>query len=135
VALTASASATGFKVGCNKKVIGMFKDEAAGKQITEFVGLRPKCHALTTNGIDTKKCKGTKKVVIKKRLTVDDYRRCAYNHKPKLLAMNTIHSHKHELFSETINKIALSTADEKRVIQDDLISTLAIRHYRLAGSP
>jgi hypothetical protein len=32
------AAALGFKVGCNKKVIGMFKDECAGKQITEFVG-------------------------------------------------------------------------------------------------
>jgi hypothetical protein len=34
---------TGFKIGCNNKVIGMFKDEAAGKQITEFVGLRARC--------------------------------------------------------------------------------------------
>jgi hypothetical protein len=33
---------SGIKVGVNKKVIGMFKDEAAGKQIEEFVGLRCK---------------------------------------------------------------------------------------------
>jgi hypothetical protein len=31
-----------------------------------------------------------------------------------------------------INKVALSAADDKRVIQDDLVSTLAIGHYRLA---
>ena len=33
---------SGIKIGVNKKVIGKLKDEAAGKQITHFVGLRPK---------------------------------------------------------------------------------------------
>ena len=33
---------SGIKTGVNKKVIRKFKDEAAGKQITQFVGLRPK---------------------------------------------------------------------------------------------
>ena len=32
----------GMKTGVNKKAVGMFKDEAAGKQIEEFVGLRAK---------------------------------------------------------------------------------------------
>jgi hypothetical protein len=36
------AVALGFPIGKNKKVIGMFKDEAAGKQIEEFVGVRAK---------------------------------------------------------------------------------------------
>ena len=31
---------SGILTGVNKKVIGMFKDEASGKQIAEFVGLR-----------------------------------------------------------------------------------------------
>ena len=128
------AVALGFKVGRNKKVIGLFKDEAAGKQITEFVGLRAKCYAYTVDGKDSKKCKGVKKGVVKKRLSIDDYRHCVYGLKPKLLPMNVIRSHKHELYSETINKIALSAADDKRIIQDDLISTLAIGHYRLQAA-
>ena len=35
---------SGIKTGVKKKVIGKFKDEAAGKQITHFVGLRPKLY-------------------------------------------------------------------------------------------
>ena len=36
---------SGIKTGINKNVIGKFKDEAAGKQITHFVGLRPKLYS------------------------------------------------------------------------------------------
>ena len=42
--------------------------------------------------------------------------------------MNVIRSHKHEIFSETVNKIALSADDDKRIILDDKISTLAFGH-------
>lgn len=48
--------------------------------------------------------------------------------------MNVIRSHKHDLYSETINKTALSAADDKRIIKDDLISTYAIGQYRLPTS-
>ena len=33
---------SGIKTGLNSKVLGMFKDEAGGKQIVEFVGLSAK---------------------------------------------------------------------------------------------
>ena len=39
--------------------------------------------------------------------------------------MNVIRSRQHEIFSETVNKIALSADDDKRIIMDDKISTLA----------
>jgi hypothetical protein len=41
------ATAVGFKVGANKKVVGMMKDETAGAEISEFAGLRAKCYALS----------------------------------------------------------------------------------------
>ena len=44
--------------------------------------------------------------------------------------MNIIRSHKHEIYSEQINKIALSCEDDKRVILKDGIHTLAHGHRR-----
>ena len=57
---------SGIKTGVNKKVIGKFKDEAAGKQITHFVGLRPKLFCFKDDDeVETRKAKGVKKKVIK----------------------------------------------------------------------
>ena len=53
--------------GKNKKVIGLMKDELAGKIIKEFVGLRPKTYSyLTDDCEEDKKAKG-KKMCDKKR--------------------------------------------------------------------
>ena len=52
--------------GKNKKIPGMMKDEAGGKIIEEFVGLRAKLYSYKMfEGKEEKKCKGIKKVVIK----------------------------------------------------------------------
>ena len=58
---------SGILTGCNKKVLGMFKDEAGGKIIDEFVGLRSKLYSFKMfEGKESKKCKGIKKSVVKK---------------------------------------------------------------------
>ena len=43
--------------------------------------------------------------------------------------MNIIRSHDHDVYSETVNKVALSYEDDKRVILEDKIHTLAHGHY------
>ena len=48
-------------------------------------------------------------------------------------AMNIIRSHKHEIVTETVSKIALSLNDDKRVIRDDGIHTFAHGHAALGG--
>ena len=39
--------------------------------------------------------------------------------------MNVIRSHCYEIYTDEINKIALSSDDDKRVVMDDGIQTLA----------
>ena len=122
---------SGILTGVNKKVIGMFKDEAAGKQITEFVGLRTKLYSYRMDeGEEEKKCKGVKKAVIKKTISFNDYKDCLFNKSPALRNMNVIRSYMHDIFTETVNKVALSPFDDKRIIQDDGIHTYAHGHYK-----
>ena len=45
--------------------------------------------------------------------------------------MNLFKSEKHEVFTQKVNKIALSADDDKRFILPDGISTLAWGHWRL----
>ena len=122
---------SGIEVGCNKKVVGMFKDEAGGKIISEFVGLRPKLYAYKMHeGKEEKRCKGVKKAVVKRSINFEDYKTCLFMGKPQTRTMNVIRSHRHELFTEEINKIALSANDDKRVILEDGVHTLAHGHWR-----
>ena len=58
-----------------KKVNGLMKDELAGKIMTKFVGLRAKTYSyLIDDGSDNKNAKGTKKCVIKRKLTIENYK-------------------------------------------------------------
>ena len=122
---------SGIEVGCNKKVVGMFKDEAGGKIIREFVGLRAKLYAYKMHeGKEEKRCKGVKKAVVKRSINFEDYKTCLFTGNPQTRTMNVIRSHGHELFTEEVNKIALSANDDKRVILEDGIHTLAHGHWR-----
>ena len=59
----------------SKKVIRKFKDEIAGKVITEFITLRAKAYAyLKKDGSENKRAKGTKKCIIKREIMFENYR-------------------------------------------------------------
>ena len=63
------------QVGVNKKRLGVMKDELGDKIMTEFIGLRPKMYAYRKIGGEVdKRCKGTKKCVVKKRISFEDYK-------------------------------------------------------------
>ena len=68
------------------------------------------------------------KNVTKRSIQFDDYRECLYSRKEQHRKINVIRSHCHEIYTEEINKIALSTDDEKRVIMAEGIHTLANGH-------
>ena len=119
---------SGILTGVNKKVIGMFKDEVAGKQITHFVGLRPKLYSYKVEDEkELKKCKGIKKNVVKRKIDFDDYVKCLFTGEKQMRSMKIIRSEKHDIYSKEVNKIALSNEDDKRLITKDCIHTLALR--------
>ena len=120
------------KTGLNSKVLGMFKDEACEKQIVEFVGWRAKLYSYKMlDGSENKKCKGVTKNVTKRSIQFDDYRECLFSRKEQHRKINVIRSQCHEIYTEEINKIALSSDDDKRVIMAGGIHTLAYGHTNL----
>ena len=108
----------------------MFKDKAGAKQIVEFVGLRAKLYSYKMlDGFEDKKCKGVTKNVTKRSIQFDDYRECLFSRKEQHRKMYVIQCH--EIYTEEINKIALSSDDDKRFIMADGIHTLAYGHTNL----
>ena len=105
-----------------------YKDEVAGKQITHFVGLRPKLYSFKIeNCRGVKKCKGIKKNVVKKGINFEDYVQCLFSGEKQMRNMKIIRSENHDIYSKEINKVALSADDNKRKVTEDKIHTLALR--------
>ena len=108
----------------NKNVIGLMKDELAGRIITEFVTLRPKTYSYLTNDCkEDKKAKATKKCVIKRMIKFNDYENCLLKDDIILKSQQRFISKKHDVYTETINKVALSNNDDKRIVSSDKITS------------
>ena len=119
-----------FYFGENKKVIGKFKDEAAGIPITEFVGLKSKMYSyIKDNGLGGKTAKGVKKNVIRNDMRHVNYNDVLMNNTQMRHKMRSIRSVKHQLGTYEINKISLSCFDDKRYIHDNGITSYAYGHY------
>ena len=116
----------------NKKVIGKFKDEAAGVPITEFVGLRSKMYSyIKENQKGGKTAKGIKKSVIKNDITHENYKQTLMNNEQIYHKMKTIRSENHILGSYEINKVSLSCFDDKRYIHKNGIRSYAYGHKNI----
>ena len=104
------------KIGKNKKVIGLFKDELGGKIMKEFVGLRTKTWTyLMDDDSKHKKVKGAKKCVMKWELMFKNYKDCLFNGKTIPKSQQRFKSDHHDLYTEEVNKIALSSDNDKRM--------------------
>ena len=101
--------------GKNKEVIDLFKDELGGKIMKEFAGLKVETYVyLMDDGTEHKKAKGTKKCVIKRELMFKNYKDCQSNDEIILKSQQRFKSDHHNVYTEQINKIALSSNDDKR---------------------
>ena len=115
---------TPLPIGKNKKVIGLMKDELGGKIMSEFVALRSKTYSyLRDDCKEDEKAKGTKKCVIKRRLKFSDYKDCLLNNEIILKSQQRFKREKHDVYTEEVNKITLSSNDDKRLQTFDRITS------------
>ena len=111
-------------IGKNKKVPGLLKDELGEKIIANFAGLRPKTYAhLMNDGNEHKKGKGTKRCVIKQKIMFENYKTCFFNNKTVCRSQQRFKSYYHDVHTEELNKIPLSSNDDKRLQTFDSIKT------------
>ena len=111
----------------NKKIIGKFKDEAAGVPVVES-----KMYSyLKDNDVCGKTAKGIKKYIIIKNIKHEDYKEVLFNNKQMHHTIKTIRSNNHQLGSFELSKISLSCFDEKRFIHQNGITSYAYGHYQI----
>ena len=111
-------------IGINKKVSGKFKDELGGKIITGFCTLRAKTYIyITEDGGVHKRAKGTKKCIIKREIMLEHYKDCSFNSKIVIELQQKFRSDHHRVYTEEVNKIALSSNDDKRIQKYDKVTT------------
>ena len=90
----------------------------------EFCAFRPKAYAnLIDDDSEKKKAKGTKKCVIKRNIKFKDYKDCLFNNKIILKSQQRFKSDHHNIYTIEINKIALSSNDDKRLQTFDRVTT------------
>ena len=112
----------------NEKVIGKMKDEAKGKVIDEFAGLKSKMlYIKDVVGKENTTGKEINSAVvenIKHEKNID----VLFNEKIMRHKMKRIQSKLHRIGTYDVSKISLFCFDDKRYILDDDINTLAYFH-------
>ena len=56
-------------------------------------------------------------------LKFEDYEKCLFDNEPMLKSQQRFRSENHEVYTENINKIALSSNDDKRIVTSDRITS------------
>jgi len=130
-----------------KKVPGFFSDETKGHIMTEFCALRAKSYAFNIYveeednekdeedrvGGEKIKAKGVRSHVVKNHMTLEDHRKCLFGEEGLELYRDnvSIRSFNHQLMTIKTKKLTYNSYDDKRVVLEDKINTLAHRHYSI----
>lgn len=124
----------------NKKVVGKFKDETQSKIIKECIALKAKQYYI---GVDTeiekdkekKTGKGIKKAVLNNIEQSRYFNAIFHNNDEKKMIYNEkmtfIRSQKHTINTVTINKVCITSFDDKKTILDDNTEQISFGHWRL----
>ena len=92
--------------------------------MTLFLGVRAKAWTyLVDDGSEIKKSQRNKKECNKKDIMVKNYEDCLLNNKIILKSQQVFRSDCHNVYTVEINKIAVSSDDDKRLQTSDRIAT------------
>ena len=113
----------------NKGVLGKMKDEAGGDRFAvEGVFLKSKLYSIIyDDGKPKQACKGVSKGVVRKEITIENYRRVVETLEPQRHAMRVLRSKQHQIYMLEIEKNSLSIFDDKRY-SVDRYNTLPFGH-------
>ena len=102
----------------------MFKDELGAKIMIEFCALRAKAYSYRLDDdAENKKAKGTKKCIVKRELTFKNYADSLFSNDVIVKSQQRFRSDHHRVYTEEVNKIALSSNDDKRIQTFDKVTT------------
>ena len=119
-------------IGINEDLLGKFKDELKGRIMTELVALTAKTYAHLIDGYDddydknkiiNKTAKGTKKCITKREIPFKNYKDSLFNNEVITKSQHRVRSDHHKMYTEEVNKIVLSSNDDKRIQTYDKITT------------
>ena len=101
--------------------------------MTNFVALRAKIYSFLIdqytdedyekNRIVNKKAKGTKKCVVKRESLFNNYLDSLFKNKVLYRSQQRFRSDHHKVYTEEVNKIALSSNDDKKIQTFDRVTT------------
>ena len=102
----------------------MFKDKLGRKIMIEFCALRAKAYVFKLDDdTEKKKAKGTKKCIVKRELIFKNYKDCLFNNEVIIKSQQRFRSDHHRVFTEEVNKIAVSSNDDERLQTFDKVTT------------
>ena len=67
------------------------------------------------NDTEHKKAKGTKKCIVKREIIFENYKDGLFDDKVIIKSQQRFRSYNHKVYTEEVNKIALSSNDDKRI--------------------
>ena len=102
----------------------MFKDELGGEIMKEFCATTAKTYScFKDDDSEEKKSRRTNKCIIKHRIKSKDYKDSVFENKTILRSQLRFKSDLHIVYTEEINKIAISSNDDKRLQTFDKVTT------------
>ena len=100
------------------------KSELGGETMKEFCALRAKTYTyLMDDDNEKKKAKGIKKCIMKGSLKFENYKDSLFNDKTILQSQLRSESNYHDVYTEEVNKIALSGNEDERLQTSDRVTT------------